>query len=105
MKKAKAQKMPSSARPIVTAFAIWFTHFMVVWAASEIWPHQRTANVLAWAATVIALLCIGVYHRRSRARYADGSLSGWNYRFAQGSAAIAAAAVVFSAMPSVVFVS
>lgn len=92
----------SSERPIVTAFVIWFVHFMVIWAAAEIWPHQGTANALAWGATAIALLAVGVHCVRLKARYADGSLADWSYRFARGAVAIATAAVVFSALPSFV---
>lgn len=90
----------SSERPIVTAFVIWFVHFMVIWAAGEIWPHQWPANALAWGVTAIALLAVGVHHVRLKARYADGRIADWNYRFARRAVAIAAAAVVFSAIPS-----
>jgi hypothetical protein len=89
-------------RPIVTAFLIWFVHFMVCWAAGEIWPHQWTANTLAWGATVIALLAVGMHFVRVKAQHAEGALLGWNYRFAQGAIAIATAAVLFSALPSIV---
>jgi len=92
----------SSGRPIVTAFAIWFVDFMVIWAAAEIWPHQWTANVVAWGATAIALLAQGVHCVRLKARHADGGLPAWDYRFARGAVAIAMAAVVFSAIPSFV---
>ena len=93
---------PSSGRPIVTALVIWFAHFMVIWAAGEIWPHQWTANAVAWGATALALLAVGVHGLRLKARHADGRLADWSYRLARGAAAIAAAAVVFSALPSVV---
>lgn len=93
----------SSVRPNVTAFVIWFVHFMVLWAGSEIWPHQWAANALAWAVTAIALLALGVHFVRLKAQHTTGCLSGWSYRFARGAAAIAVAAVVFSALPSVVF--
>ena len=93
----------SSARPIVMAFVIWFAQFMVLWAVSEIWPHQWTANVLAWGVTAAALLAVGLHYGRLRAQYADGGLSGWSYRFARGACAIATVAIVFSAVPSVVF--
>jgi hypothetical protein len=92
----------SSARPIVTAFVIWFVHFMVIWAAGEIWPHQWTANALAWGVTALALLAVGVHYVRLKARHAAGGLPGWSYRFARGAIAIATAAVVFSALPSFV---
>ena len=94
---------PASARPIVTAFVIWFAHFMAIWAAGEIWPYQWTANAFAWGVTVIALLAVGVHHLRLKARHAEGALPGWSYRFARGAGAIAATAVVFSALPSLVF--
>ncbi|WP_382322510.1 hypothetical protein ACFJI0_23310 [Hydrogenophaga sp. UC242_53] len=76
---------------------------MVIWAASEIWPHQWTANAVAWGATAIALLAVGVHDVRLKARHTDGRLPGWSYRIARGSTAIATAAVVFSALPSLVF--
>ena len=93
----------SSGRPLVTAFAIWFAHFMVIWAAGEIWPYQWTANAWAWGVTAMALLAVGVHDRRVKARHANGELPGWSYRFARGAVAIAATAVVFSALPSLVF--
>lgn len=93
----------SSGRPVVTAFVIWFVHFMVIWAAAEIWPNQWTANAWAWGGTAIALLAVGVHRVRLEARHADGGLSGWSYRFARGATAMATAAVVFSALPAVVF--
>ena len=93
----------SSGRPIVTAFAIWFVQFMVCWAGGEIWPHQWAANALAWGVTAIALLALGVHFVRIKALHDDGELPGWSYRFAQGAVAIATAAVVFTAVPSAVF--
>jgi hypothetical protein len=99
----KALKQPSWP-PIVTAFVIWFVHFMVIWAASEIiWPHQWTANAVAWGATAIALLAVGVHWVRVKAQHAAGGLSDWNYHFALGAVSIATVAVVFSALPSFVF--
>ena len=93
----------SNGRPIVTAFAIWFGHFMVCWAAGEIWPHQWAANALAWGVTAIALLAVGLHFVHLEAQHADGRLPGWSYRFAQGAVAIATLAVVFTALPSLVF--
>ena len=98
----KAMK-PSSGRPIVTPFAIWFLHFMVIWAAGEIWPNQWAANAWAWGVTAIALLAVGMHCVNIKAHYVRGALPGWSYRLARGAAAIASAAVVFSALPSVVF--
>jgi hypothetical protein len=92
----------SSGQPSVTAFVIWFVHFMVIWAAGEIWPHQWPANALAWAVTAMALLAVGVHFVRLKAQHAHGGLPGWSYRFARGAAAIATAAMVFSALPSFV---
>jgi len=89
--------------PIVTAFVIWFVHFMVSWAASEIWPLQWTANVVAWGATAIALLAVGLHYARLTAQHADGILPGWSYHFARSATAIATVAVMFSTLPSLVF--
>ena len=96
-------KQPSW-RPIVTAFVIWFVHFMVSWVASEIWPLQWTANAVAWGATAIALLAVGVHFVQVKGQHAVGGLSGWDYHFARGAVAIATLAVLFSALPSFVFV-
>lgn len=93
----------SGWRPLVTAFTIWFAHFMACWAAAEIWPHEWAANALAWAATLLALLAVGLHVMRLNARRAADELGRWNHRFAQGAAAIATAAVLFSALPSIVF--
>lgn len=96
--------MPMSGwRPLVTAFAIWFVHFMVCWAAAEIWPHQWAANALAWAATALALPAVGLHFVRVDARCAEGELGRWNRRFARRATGIAATAVLFSALPSFVF--
>ena len=92
-----------SWRPIVTAFVIWFVHFMVIWGAGEIWPHQWTANAVAWGATAIALLAVGVHYVRLTAQHATGDLPVWSYHFARGAIAIATVAVMFSALPSLVF--
>lgn len=98
----KAQK-PLRWGPLLTAFVIWFVHFMVIWAAGEIWPDQWTANAAAWGATAIALLAMGVHLVRVKALHAEGALADWNYHFALGAVAIATVAVLFSALPSFVF--
>lgn len=90
-------------RPLVTAFAIWFVHFMVCWAAAEIWPHQWTANALAWGVTAMALLAVGIHLVRANAQHAVGELPDWHHRFAQRAIAIATTAVLFNALPSIVF--
>ena len=99
----KALKQPSW-RPILTAFVIWFVHFMVIWTAGEIWPYQWTANAVAWTATAIALLAVGVHFGQVKSQHALGGLSGWEFHFARGAAAIATLAVLFVATPSFVFV-
>lgn len=90
----------SGWRPLLTAFTLWFVHFMVCWTAAEIWPRQWPANRVAWAATTIALVAMVVHAVRVHAQSARGELAGWNRRFAQGAIAIATAAIVFSAVPS-----
>lgn len=91
-------------RPILTAFVIWFVHFMLCWAAVEIWPGQPRANRLAWLFTGMALLAMGGHFMRVRASTPADELTGWTRRFACGAIAIATAAIVFSAVPSIVFV-
>jgi membrane protein implicated in regulation of membrane protease activity len=91
-------------RPLVGGFVIWFVHFMGCWAAAELWwPGRWPAHVLAWALTVLALAALGWEWRRLRASPASGGdFAGWNRRIGTGATAIAAAAVVFGAMPSLV---
>ena len=94
---------PSAGRPFVTAFGIWFLHFMSIWAAGEIWPHQWAANASAWGLTAIALVAVGLHCMHIGARHGRGAIAGFSDRFARGAGAIAAVAVVFSALPSLVF--
>lgn len=89
--------------PVIAAFTIWFAHFMVSWAAAEIWPHRWPANAVGWGATGVALLALGVHAVQMRKQHAAGALPGWQFRFAQGAAAIAATAVMFGLLPSIVF--
>lgn len=103
MRALKHSSAQWSGQPIVTAFAIWFVHFMMLWAGGEIWPHQWTAHALAWSVTAIALLALGVHHLQLKARHADGGLPGWSYRLGRGAVAISTTAVAFTALPSVVF--
>jgi len=89
--------------PMVGAFVIWFAHFMLCWVAVEIWPGQWVANACAWALTAAALLALGLHARRLQAGVSRGELTGWTRRLGQGAVAIAAVAVVFGAVPSLVF--
>ncbi|MFG6414288.1 hypothetical protein ACG02S_10285 [Roseateles sp. DC23W] len=94
---------PSSWPPLLTAFTIWFVHFMACWAAGElVWPQQRAANATAWAATALALLALGAHAVHLQRRHVAGALPGWQRRFAQGATALATVAVLFSALPAVV---
>lgn len=90
-------------RPLIGAFVIWFVHFMGCWVAVEVWPRQWAANALAWALTAVALAALGAEGWRLRAGAAPAGLDGWNRRIGRGAVAIAAAAVVFGALPSLVF--
>lgn len=73
------------------------------WVAVEIWPRQWAANALAWGLTALALGALFVEGWRLRARAPRNPLAGWNRRIGRGAVAIAAAAVVFGALPSLVF--
>jgi ferric-dicitrate binding protein FerR (iron transport regulator) len=89
--------------PILTAFTIWFAHFMACWAAAEIWPHQWPAHALAWGATAAAWAALGVHLVRANARRAAGEMAAWSHRFVQGATALSAVAVLFRALPSLLF--
>lgn len=89
---------------ILTAFSIWFVHFLLCWAAVEIWPHGPVANRLAWAFTALALAAMGWHYQRVQRLAGQGGVVGFSHRFAQGAVAIATVAVLFTALPAVVFV-
>ena len=90
--------------PITGAFILWFVHFLVCWAAVEIWPRQWIANKVAWGATAVALLLLGALWVRVEAGTPPGETAHWTCRLARGGTALAAVAVLFSALPSLVFV-
>ncbi len=98
----KAQRL-DGWQPMVTAFAVWFVHFMLCWMAVEIWPRQWAANVVAWGATVLAVLILVVHLLRLQNSGARGPLAAWNRRLGRGATAIAGVAVLFGALPSLVF--
>jgi hypothetical protein len=93
----------SARRPMLTAFIIWFAHFMICWVAVEIWPAGWRANQLAWGFTALALLAMGVHFVQLDRRAECGELAHFSHRLARGAIAIATVAVVFTALPSVVF--
>lgn len=94
---------PAGWRPLVGAFVVWFAHFMGCWVAAETWPRQWPANVAAWVLTALALAALAVERRRLHTDAARGRLAPWQGRVGCGAVAIAAAAVVFGALPSLVF--
>lgn len=90
-------------RPTLTAFVIWFVHFMLCWGAVELWPDGWRANQLAWAFTAIALLAMGLHGIRLYRNTPREELSAFSRRFERGAIAIATVAVLFTALPSIVF--
>lgn len=91
--------------PLVAAFVIWFLHFLLCWAAAELlWPRQWLANGLAWAATVLALGALAWHWRRLGGRApGEEGLVGWAHQIGRGATAIAGVSVLFSAVPSLVW--
>lgn len=89
-------------QPLLTAFVIWFAHFMACWAVVEIWPGQWRANVLAWIFTVLALVAMGMHSRRLAASRPEDELTTLTRNFARGAIAIATVAVIFNLLPSLV---
>lgn len=93
----------SDMRPVLTAFIVWFAHFMLCWAAVEIWPCEWRANKLAWGFTAVALSVIGVHFVRLNRRAGNGEFADPSLRLARGAIAIATVAILFTALPSFVF--
>lgn len=89
-------------RPILTAFTLWFAHFMLSWATAELWPGPPMAHPLAWVFTVLALAGLVLHLRRIRSSPPRGELGAWTRRFALGAVAIATTAVLFVALPSLI---
>jgi hypothetical protein len=89
--------------PVTGAFIVWFAHFMACWVAVEIWPRQWIANALAWGATAVALLALGACWVCLGPGRPAGETASWTRRLGRGATAIASVAVVFSALPSLVF--
>lgn len=83
---------------VLPAFSGWFAHFIVCWAATEIWPGQWAANIVAWVATAVALLALQLHGVRLNAQQRPA----WQQRFAQRAGAVASVAVLFGALPSLV---
>lgn len=93
----------SVARWLLTAFTIWFLHFVLCWAVVEVWPGQWRANLLAWGFTAVALLATGVHYRRWHRADGQNEVAGFSRRFARGAIVIATVAIVFTAIPSIAF--
>ena len=85
--------------PIIGAFAIWFAHFLVIYAGALIWPHQPPAKALAGIATVVALVALAVLFGRVRAADASSDQTRFGRRFGMGSIFIAAAGILFDVTP------
>lgn len=88
--------------PLLTAFTTWFAHFMACWAASEFLSRPGAAHAVAGAATVLALLALGVHLWSAHSQRAAGVLPDWSHRFAQGAVALATVAVLFNALTAIV---
>ncbi len=90
-------------RTMLHAFLIWFAHFMLCWTAVEIWPDALRANMLAWGFTAVALLAMGMQWVQVHRSTERGELATFDHQMARGSIAIAALAILFTTLPSIVF--
>ncbi len=80
------------------AFAVWAAHFSVLWGASSAFPGDQAARWIALAATVVALAALAWFWR-DRA----GKLTRCAGRHVLPLAiGIAAAAILFGALPALV---
>lgn len=85
--------------PILGAFSIWFAHFLVVYVAALIWPHQRTAIIVAVVATAAALGALTWLFLELRAAAPASGQTRFARRFGLGAVFIGGAATVFDAAP------
>lgn len=93
-------------RPLLWASGTWFAHFLLCWVAAEVWPRRWPANAAAWVLTPVALAALGLQALqavRAAGAPAGDDLRRWNRLVVQGALVIAAIAVVFTALPSLVF--
>ncbi|MDZ4307120.1 hypothetical protein [Allopontixanthobacter sp.] len=76
------------------ALALWAAHFMILWAASSIFPGQPHARWIALAVTLGALAALIWLWRASKVRSVF-SAAGLGI-------AVAAAAILFDALPALI---
>lgn len=86
--------------PIIGAFSIWFAHFLVVYGAALLWPHNPAANIVALAATVPALTALVLLFFKLRSANPRSGQTEFARRFGLGSTFIATAGVLFDAAPA-----
>lgn len=85
--------------PIIGAFSIWFAHFLLVYMAALIWPHQPMARIVAAVATAVALAALAVLFVKLRAAGPTGDQTRFARGFGLGSIFIATAGILFDAAP------
>ncbi|MBB3860645.1 type VI protein secretion system component VasK [Novosphingobium hassiacum] len=85
---------PVDWRGAALAFTIWMAHFGVLWGASSIFPDASPARWIALIATVLAMAALVLVWRR-RSPESSGAVLPL-------ACALAAAAVLFGAMPAVI---
>lgn len=90
-------------RRMAAALVVWFAHFMLCWAVAEFGPGGAPAAGLAGLFTVLALFAIGVQAWRLRGLEPRREDDLTALRIARGASAIAAVAVVFTALPALVW--
>ena len=100
MKRQAPSPALSGWTPIIGPLCIWFAHFLVIYAAALIWPHQPLAARIGIVATVPAIIALGVLFWRLRTAEPTSGQTRFARRFGFGSIFIATAGVLFDAMPA-----
>ena len=88
--------------PIVGAFSIWFAHFLVIYAAAEIWKHQPIATIVCLVATALALVALILLFFQLRRATPTDEQTRFAKRIGLGSIFIATVGTLFDALPALI---
>ena len=86
--------------PIIGPLSVWFVHFLIVYAAALIWPHQSIAKLVAAIATVVALIALAVLFIKLRAADPTSDQTRFARYVGLVSLFIATAGTLFDAAPA-----
>lgn len=80
---------------------VWAAHFLLIWSGASLFLTSPPARMVTALATLAALLATGLLARASwHRRAAADRFAGWQSRVALLSAATAAIAILWQALPA-----